>query len=257
MCHDALYLDYSVVISSTGRKDYLIELLWSITFQSYPPAEVIILLDDNSIGYDCVSAISHLEFKLPLRLELCNKLNLPAKRNLGTKLATTEILMYSDDDDLWAPVKAERILSIIHKGYSCVCHNFSCFGSEKMSSCNVLGLQSRPLSKYHLLYGDNIYGGGSTITSSKSVVLAIPFNENLASCEDLDWWRRVQLSGNIIYYCGEDLVSYRRHESNMGKNKKLMSYTQLKVALDGLLFGIALSIGSCVMIFKGIIRSVR
>jgi glycosyltransferase involved in cell wall biosynthesis len=249
--------DYSVVISSSGRKQYLIELLESIYSQSCPPAEVIILLDDNSIGKECITAISKLESKPAPRFELCKNLNLPAKRNAGAHFSSHDIILYSDDDDLWAPVKSEVILSIFRRGYSCICHNFSCFGSELMSHCNGLGVQSRTLSRLQLLCGDNIYGGGSTISASRNLVLAIPFNETLSSCEDLDWWRRVQLSGNTIFYCGQDLVSYRRHANNMGKNRQLMSYTQFRVAFDGLLWGLVLSIGSCVMLIKALIRFLR
>ena len=172
-------------------------------------------------------------------------------------MAKTDILLFSDDDDIWSPLKAEKILAVFSKGYLCACHNFSCFGSKNTTRCSTLGKLSKPLPRRMLLLGDNIYGGGSTISSKKSLVSAIPFNENLASCEDLDWWRRVQLSGCSIYYCGEDLVAYRRHTSNMGKNRLLMSSTLFSVAIDSIRIGLLSTIGGCVMILKALIRLVR
>ena len=108
-----------------------------------------------------------------------------------------------------------------------------------------------------LLAGDNIYGGGSSIVARRDVVLGIPFNESLDSCEDLDWWIRVLLSGTSIYYYGGSLVSYRRHSTNMGKNSWLMAKTQGIVALRNFFAGFMLASGSLVMILKSLTRPLR
>ncbi len=248
---------YSVVISSTGRYEYLRELIASIERQTFHPQEVIILLDNNDMGLYCAANLSRCFPSLIMQLKLLDHFNLSAKRNYGAKIASSEILMYSDDDDLWAPIKAECVLKAIASGSLAVCHNYSCFGNKNASNCNVLGRNSRILPKATLLYADNIYGGGSTISCVKSLVSSIPFDEKLLSCEDLDWWRRVQFCDATIFYDGRDLVSYRRHGSNMGSNRVRMANTLFRVSIKSLSTGVLSSISGFFMILKAFARYLR
>ncbi len=252
-----LHKAYTVVISSVGRVAYLCELIDSIRCQTLLPASVIILFDDNSHCRECAEELKDTSHSLDLKVLYCKGLNLPSKRNLGASIASTDIVIYSDDDDLWMPEKAASIVIAVKDGFAAVCHNFSCFGACNSTSCSPLGNTSRPLPLSTILYGDNIYGGGSSISCLRSLVLAIPFDETLASCEDLDWWFRVQISGASIFYIGSDLVSYRRHETNMGRARILMSATLATVAFKNMNSGCIQLIAGMVMVFKSFVRLIK
>lgn len=249
--------DYSVIVSSIGRTDYLIQLLGSICGQTVKPKEILVLLDDNIQGIACLRELEKHSFSPSPMTILCSGLNLPGKRNYGATLVTTEIIMYSDDDDIWRPSKAEVVLELFQNNYACICHNFSSFGKNYFENCNTLGRTSRLLSEATLLHGDNIYGGGSTICCTIHVAKAIQFDDKLNSCEDFDWWRRVHLSGAKIFYCGQDLVSYRRHTSNMGGNRRMMAVSLARLSVNSIRTGLNLVLGGLVMMLRSLIRLIR
>ena len=248
---------YSVIISSTGRAEYLRELLISLEIQAIKPAQVIILLDKNTVGEECCRNLEGLELEMHIEIWQLEGMNLPAKRNLGARMASSDIIMYSDDDDIWSSEKSVVMLGAIKKGWRVACHNYGVFGSEAKLSCSRLGEKTITIGKRSLLTGDNVYGGGSSITSIRSLVLAIPFDETLDSCEDLDWWIRVLLSGTDIYYSADSLVNYRRHKTNMGKDSWLMAKTQGKVAARNLATACMLAAGSLMMLVKSATRPLR
>jgi glycosyltransferase involved in cell wall biosynthesis len=248
---------YSVIVSSIGRSDYLLELLESITIQTRLPQDLHILLDRDTASMECAAAIREVRAPFLITTHHLEDSNLPTKRNQALRYAETNIILFSDDDDLWHPLRAELVIQAIYNGYWAVCHNYSCFGSQNQTNCSKLGIKSRPLSILTLLHGDNIYGGGSSIACRKELLSCIPFDESLSSCEDFDWWIRVQLSSVPIYYIGLDLASYRRHSSNMGKSKHIMSSTLLAVARKNLLIGLYKIVIALIIGFRSLVRRIR
>lgn len=250
-------MNYTAIISSIGREKYLIALIQSILRQTLECSQIIILLDRGVEGEGCQKAIFK-NFKTDkIEAVLCSNKNLPEKRNYGAKLAKNEVIIFSDDDDIWNEQKGQTVIDSIQIGYKAICHNFSCFGEKESINCNSLGRRSRALRKLNLLKGDNVYGGGSSIACIRDLVIAIPFDESLLSCEDFDWWIRIQLSGTLIYYVGDDLVSYRRHKTNMGSQKFRMASTLMLVGIKNLKLGILIVVSSISIILKSIIRFIR
>ena len=256
-CHIPPEDRYSVVISSTGRTEYLVELFCSLERQNIKPAEVIVLLDRSTASEDCRRKLERITTSIPVDFYNLEAMNLPAKRNFGARIASNDFIMYSDDDDIWNSNKSSEMLAALKRGWRVACHNYGVFGSKEKKSCSRIGVKTKSIDMRSLLTGDNIYGGGSSIACLRSLVLAIPFDESLRSCEDLDWWIRVLLSGATIYYSGESLVSYRRHKTNMGKNSWLMGRTQGIIALRNLATGCILATGSLVMLLKSATRPLR
>ena len=220
---------YSVVISSLGRKQYLCELLESIYSQTLPPGEIIVLLDNEDHCRDVGQYLA--ERYNPLSIIYTTELNLPGKRNYGCKISNNDIVFFSDDDDIWALDKASLTVNLITElGAMAVCHNYSIFGIKEQTNCNRLGRKSRWLTAKDLTWPGNTFGGGSSIACIKDVVNVIPFNAQLNSSEDYEWWMRCILADVKIWYVGKDLVSYRRHSSNMTSSTKVMLQSSVKVA---------------------------
>ena len=250
-------LSYDVVISSSGRTRYLIELIESVLEQTCKPGSIFVLLDSNNANADCSRVLKAAFCTTSVKIMMLEGMNLPMKRNYGLELSKADVVMFSDDDDIWRSHKAECVLRCLNEGYSAVCHNYSLFGSVKKHACHRLGWKSKKVPYWSVAWGDNIWGGGSAICCKRSVLEVIKFNETLSSCEDLDWWLRVQISTNSVFYIGEPLVDYRRHSTNMISNGKRMADTLMTVALQNFVRGVIQIAGSALMLARSLSRSFR
>ena len=214
---------YSVIIPSLGRIKFLNDLLDSIYKQTISPEEVIILLDENK---KCRKAAKLINTKNICKIIFCNKLNLSQKRNFGARIAKSNNLIFSDDDDLWQFNKGELTTESL-KNSQVVCHEYTKFGSFYQKPKFIMGEKRKFVELFYLLFASNIFGGGSAIASLREIVLAIPFNEDYEFCEDYDWWIKILLAEIKIEYLPIPLVKYRVHEKNMTSNfLKIFKYNR-------------------------------
>ena len=212
---------YTVIIPSLGRINFLNELLKSIYKQTLPPNEIIILLDNNN---SCKEGAKFINKKDICNIIFCDTLNLSQKRNYGALISKSKYLFFSDDDDIWDPQKAELTIQSL-KNSQVVCHEYSKFGALCQKPKFLMGKKKKFIKLIYLLFGANIFGGGSAIATSKEIVLAIPFNEEYIFCEDYDWWIKILLAEIKIEYLPISLVKYRVHSKNMTSNHlKILNY---------------------------------
>ena len=212
---------YSVIIPSLGRINFLNELLESIYNQSLKPNEIFILLDNNN---SCKEGAKFINKNDICEIIFCDRLNLSQKRNYGALIAKSQYLVFSDDDDIWEFSKGELTVKSL-KNSQVVCHEYSKFGALNQNPKFLMGKKKKLIKLIYLLFGSNIFGGGSAIASLKEVVLAIPFNEEYIFCEDYDWWIKILLAEIKIEYLPISLVKYRVHNKNMTSNYlKILNY---------------------------------
>ena len=212
---------YSVIIPSIGRINFLNELLESIYNQSVKPNEIFILLDNNN---SCKEGAKFINKNDICEIIFCDRLNLSQKRNYGALIAKSQYLVFSDDDDIWEFSKGELTVKSL-KNSQVVCHEYSKFGALNQNPKFLMGKKKKLIKLIYLLFGSNIFGGGSAIASLKEVVLAIPFNEEYIFCEDYDWWIKILLAEIKIEYLPISLVKYRVHNKNMTSNYlKILNY---------------------------------
>ncbi len=224
---------YSVVIPSLGRIEYLNELLDSILAQDLMPNEVLVLLDSNE---HCQGIASKITKNNLIKVIFCEHMNLSEKRNYGAKIASSKLLIYSDDDDLWSSRRGLLVVDALKNSLVC-CHNYGKFGSHQLSNQNILGLGDLQLSQRSLFYGANVFGGGSAIACHTEVVKIFNFSPVYKYCEDYEWWSRIILAGITVRYLGESLVLYRTHASNMTSVKRDIFCFTMKIAKDILIRG--------------------
>ena len=238
---------YSVIIPSIGRLKYLNHLIKSIFSQTISPSEVILLLENNN---HCKKITKKIFNYKKCKIHYCNNLNLSEMRNYGVSIARSKNILFSDDDDIWEKNKAEKINKSLKK-YKVVTHDFTKFGAKLQKQKFLLGKSKKIIPLYSLIQGTNLYGGGSSISAKKEVLLSIPFNENLNYSEDFEWWARVILSDIKIEYLPEALVNYRTHATNMtSRSFKTFSF---KLKIFTKLFYKSLILFSCSLI--GITKS--
>lgn len=248
---------YSVIIPSIGRITFLNELLESIYKQSLPPYEIIILLDKNN---SCKEGAKFINRKDICEIMFCDKLNLSQKRNYGALISKTKYLFFSDDDDIWEYNKGELIFKSFNNS-QVVCHEYSKFGELNKKPRFLIGKKKKYIKLIYLLFGSNIFGGGSAIATLKEIVLAIPFNEKYIFCEDYDWWIRIILAEVKIKYLPISLVKYRVHNKNMTSNIfKIFNYNIKifnKILYKSLILFLTFFIGFFRSLFSISIKSIK
>lgn len=219
---------YSVIIPSLGRIDYLNELLQSIYNQTLLPKEIIILLDQNEF---CKNGEEIINKKDICKIIFCKELNLSQKRNFGAEISKSQYIIFSDDDDVWESNKAELTLEAL-KNSQLVCHEFYKFGHIYQKPKFLLGKETKMITKNDLLFGSNVFGGGSGIAGLKEIFLSFPFDKDFLFCEDFNWWTKVVLAEIRIKYIPIPLVKYRTHKKNMTSNFLKIYLFNLKIFKD-------------------------
>jgi glycosyltransferase involved in cell wall biosynthesis len=215
-----------VIIPSLGRFDYLNELVDSILAQQVAPGEILILLDNN---LHCKNGSALLKVDSSIHLIFCESLNLAQKRNYGASIAAYDLLLFSDDDDIWHPERASKVIPVLSK-YSVCCHNYDKFGAIIGGGLSKLGQHDTEINIRHLLRGANIFGGGSSIATHRNLISSFPFDSNFMYCEDFEWWSSIILSRIPVFYIDTPLVSYRTHNSNMTASPLRIYKFNLKIA---------------------------
>jgi len=241
---------YSVIIPSLGRLEYLNELIESIFRQSMPPREILLLLDDNE---HCREITSFILAHRSLSKYFCSGLNLAEKRNFGASLATTENLIFSDDDDIWAPTKGKLVFEALEQAPVC-CHNYGKFGSSVSDYCSKFGKHDFKINSKVLLFGSNRFGGGSSIAAKRYIIRTLPFSSEYRYCEDFEWWSRVLLAGVDVLYLGSTLVKYRTHASNMTNSVHVISHFDNKLALKLLQTALLMLVSASVIALRSLFR---
>ncbi len=248
---------YTVIIPSMGRIDFLNDLLESIYKQTISPKEIIILLDKNLL---CQEGAKYINKRDICKIIFCDTLNLAQKRNYGASISYSDYLIFSDDDDIWEMNKGELTLESL-KNSQVVCHEYSKFGNSHQKPKFIIGERKKLINIIYLLFGSNIFGGGSGIASLKEIVLAIPFNEKYKFCEDYDWWIKIILAEIKIEYLPVSLVKYRTHKKNMTSNYlKIFIYSIKifnKISYKSIVLFLTFIIGSSRSVSSFIIKSLN
>lgn len=100
-------IQFSAVIPTCDRADFLVSALRSVARQSLPPAEIIVV--DN--GRNAVDPAT-LPFPVSL-IRTAPRIGVSKARNVGVENARCEYVAFLDDDDIWAPNYLERMAAAI------------------------------------------------------------------------------------------------------------------------------------------------
>lgn len=111
--------DLSVVISTHERPRQLREAIAAVQAQDHPgPIEILVVWDKTEPEHDLAVDDAHR----PVRVLANDRTSgLPGSRNCGAAAATSPVLGFCDDDDLWLPAKARRQLRLMEQTGADVC----------------------------------------------------------------------------------------------------------------------------------------
>lgn len=221
----------SVAMCTYNGAQYLEEQLYSILSQTRLPDELVVCDDkseDNTVGL-LEKFVSEASF--PVRL-VVNKLNLKSTKNFekAIGLCKGNIIVFSDQDDVWHPQKLMRIEKVFINSP----HIGAVFTDGEMcdASLNPLGyslwqsfefnekMQKKIAShnSVEVLVKRNVVTGATMAFRSefKDLVLPIP-NEWVHDC----WIALLIAAVSDLAIIHEPLIKYRQHNSNqIGALKK-------------------------------------
>ncbi|MDH5378695.1 MAG: glycosyltransferase family 2 protein, partial [Gammaproteobacteria bacterium] len=186
----------SVVIPVFNRASELQKALISVTTQSYPAEEILVVDDGSDVAVE-----TEFSSQFPgVRFIRQRNLGVSAARNNGIKKAGGDWIAFLDSDDEWLPHKLEaQVQALKNSPESRVCH------SDEIWIRN--GVRVNPMKKHKKSGGDIFLQclplcamSPSSVLIHKDIFAEVGvFDETLPACEDYDLWLRICSRYNVLY----------------------------------------------------------
>lgn len=207
----------SIVLPTYNGSRYIKDSINSIIGQTFLDWELIII---NDCSTDETLAICEEFAQKDNRIKVFSNqenLKLPASLNVGFSKATGEYLTWTSDDNLYKPNAIEVMSKYLdnNSNVDFVSADMDWIDEE----LNVIGKASdkcKRNSPITLTYYCNI---GACFLYRKEIANAVgSYDETCFLAEDIDYWYRIALSGNI-HYINENLYQYRTSPYNLSNTR--------------------------------------
>ncbi len=185
----------AAIIPAHNAERFLAQTLDSVSAQTLPPREVIVIVDNSD---DATLEIARNHAAPTLVIETNHK-NAAAARNTGINLAESRYIAFLDADDMWKPHHLERFSQLIGPddvGYTCWCDLVTEDGSSITErTCGwpvaapVNGLEDEQYLRWYR--GKNHFAMLTTIVDRERFLEVGGFDESQVRRHDLDMWLRV------------------------------------------------------------------
>ena len=216
----------SVVVPAFNAANTIAETLHSISRQTYPALEIVVI-DDGSSDATADIAWRHGD----PRLRVVGKSNggVACARNAGIRNTKGEFVAFIDADDLWHPTKIAKQLKVLLAGSPEMALVYAPFrlidgDGRVLASPHKYGVNGWVVHRH---FYSNLVGNGSALLIRRSVLEEFGgfdtwlLQQGAEGCEDL----LLQLRIATRYRFGEVseyLVGYRRLPDNMSSNTDQM-----------------------------------
>jgi len=226
----------SVVIPVFNRASELQKALISVTTQSYPAEEILVVDDGSDVAVE-----TEFSSQFPgVRFIRQRNLGVSAARNNGIKKAGGDWIAFLDSDDEWLPHKLEaQVQALKNSPESRVCH------SDEIWIRN--GVRVNPMKKHKKSGGDIFLQclplcamSPSSVLIHKDIFAEVGvFDETLPACEDYDLWLRICSRYNVLYVDQALLKKYGGHDDQLSRKYAGMDrfriHALLKLLQNGVL----------------------
>jgi glycosyltransferase involved in cell wall biosynthesis len=198
----------SVIVATNRGGPYLAEALASVTDQTWPSWELVVV-DDGSPEPD---EIDRLVSAIP-RARVVHQENagLAVARNVGISITSGEYLVFLDDDDLWERDRLEQLVAALEQAPDAVaCH--SQYGVIDASGDPIDGGHATDVGAatlFELLRNEKWAWIGSLMVRRDAISRAGGFHSLLPPSEDSDLIWRLAWLGPIVYV--PKLLVHSRH----------------------------------------------
>ncbi|WMY75884.1 glycosyltransferase family 2 protein [Buttiauxella selenatireducens] len=229
-------MNYDVVLASYNGASYIVEQLDSIAQQTFLPYSVIIRDDgstDNTVEIiEAYITTSHLNIKI-----IKDGVNVGYIKNFEVLIqqCTSEMVFFSDQDDIWDKHKAEVICNkfkdnpnanaIFTDAY--LINNSKTIIGELWEHVNFKPFE-QALSLERILAA-NVVTGATLATRRDFLIRLIPFPKLVPH----DYWIATNaVICNSLNYCEDKLILYRQHDNNQIGAKRTNIIQKVKNAIN-------------------------
>lgn len=213
----------SVCIATYNGEKFIKQQIETILNQTYEIDEIIIS-DDNSTD-KTLKILS--EFKNnKIKIIKNNKKGVVSNFENALKNCFGEIIFLCDQDDIWVNTKVEVLIKKM-KSYDIINHNAIIYFEKNNYTLDKTFFQLRNSKSGFLrnLYKTR-YLGCCMVFNRKILEKALPFPDGI---EMHDWWLGlIGESYGKSLFLDENLIFYRRHESNVSRGFEKSNYSKLK-----------------------------
>lgn len=221
-------LEISVVIPAFNSAATLARALDSVSIQTYPATEIIVV-DDCSTDETRAIVESYAAQRVKL-VPLSARSGAAGARNAGIRAATGNVIAFLDSDDEWLNPKLEMQAALLTSLPNAV---FVACGSNLISPEGTdLGdiYRDHPVitgpEAWKALLAYNFVTTPAVMVWRDRVLAAGGFNESLKIGEDQDLWIRLSLMGDLAYVRRSLVRVHARHNSLSAEvNSDPMTYT--------------------------------
>jgi len=233
----------SIALCTYNGETYLREQLDSYAAQTRLPDELIVCDDGSKDStWEILTTFSKCA-AFPVKLYF-NEKNLGHRQNFGkaTGLCTGDIIVFSDQDDVWRKDKLELIevefaksenVGVVYSDAEVVDENLHPLGVT-MWQCNNFNLEKQKNIKsgksFDLLLKDGFVLGSSMAFSAKFQDLILPIPPNIYFDHD-DWFTLVISAIADVSLISEPLIKYRQHQQQTSAGMVINAETGFKQSL--------------------------
>ena len=174
----------------------------SVIGQTVRPQELIVVDDCSSHSNEfAVAEYSGNGLKIYYH-RLTQRSGASAARNAGARLASGEILMFLDDDDVWEPRKVETQLSLFATHPEAAAVYTGMLAVDDTNGGKVLHASRDHLSgkTWPQILFRNFVGPTSAVAMRAQVFHDLGgFDQQLPALQDYDLWLRLSMAGPMLY----------------------------------------------------------
>lgn len=195
-------MDFSVVITTYNRPDFLAMSLESVLKQTIEVKEIIIVDDNSTVDYSAI-----LEEFSDIRIRYIKQIisgGANVARNRGISESSGDVVAFLDDDDVWLPNYLTKHEEKYNSGAEAVVSGFKHLGNEKEVRVN----SDDKVTKKSLLKG-NKYCGMSGFSCKRNILSSFSFDEKLNNGQDWDMFVRLYESHVALFNVSEPIFLYR------------------------------------------------
>ena len=213
----------SVALCTYNGQAFIGDQLRSILTQTRPPDEIVVV-DDCSTD-DTLRVVSNLAkaASMPLR-QYSNATNLGFVRNFerAVSLATGDVIFLADQDDVWPPMKIERMLPHFNDQTVLLVHSDARLVDDQLRDLGFSLLEALEMREWErerfrqgrgldVLIRRSLVTGAATAIRKDLLRLALPFPAGWVHDE---WLAVIAALAGRVERTDAALLQYRQHEGN-------------------------------------------
>ena len=218
-------MEFSVVITTYNRPDYLAQSLESVINQTVLAKEIIIIDDNSSTDYSGVLRKFNDARIRYLKQSVSGGANVA--RNLGVKESSGDVIAFLDDDDVWLPDYLKAHKTQYEEGADAVVSGYKHLGNEKEVRVN----NDKKVTKKSLVQG-NKYCGMSGFSCKKYILSNFMFDIKLNNGQDWDMFVRLYENDVALYNVSNPIFLYRfQNPDGIGAKLRFMKPADIEKRL--------------------------